>query len=68
MSVRRINASEPCARTVASLDDNITVADTGNSTVLYNLPRDIDAIDDVVGTPRRGGFGRRLRQLFGRGA
>ena len=48
MTVRRINASEPCARTVASLDDAITVAHTGNSTVLYNLPRDIDALDEAA--------------------
>ncbi|QPK83194.1 hypothetical protein G7Y29_10285 [Corynebacterium qintianiae] len=65
MSVRRINASEPCARTVASLDNSITVADTGDSTVLYNLPRDIDAIDEVVTSSRGGGFGSRLRRLFG---
>jgi len=48
MSVRSINASEPCARTVASLDDAITVAKTGESTVLFNLPRSIEDIDDKV--------------------
>ena len=62
MTVRRINASEPCARTVASLDDAISVADTGNSTVLYNLPRDIDALDEAV--PSRRGLGKRLKGLF----
>lgn len=64
MNVRRINASEPCARTVASLDDSITVADTGSSTVLYNLPRDIDAIDEVVAGSQDKGLGQRIKGLF----
>ena len=42
--------------------DAITVADTGNSTVLYNLPRDIDALDEAV--PSRRGLGKRLKGLF----
>lgn len=65
MPVRRINASEPCARTVASLDDAITVADTGSSTVLFNVPRDIDAIDRAVGPQRGGGVRGRLKKLLG---
>ncbi|MEX3505495.1 hypothetical protein [Corynebacterium sp. LK2510] len=62
MNVRSIKASEPCARTMASLDDSITVAKTGDSTVLFNLPRNIEDIDSK--TTRATGIGGRIRELF----
>ena len=37
MTVRSINASAACANTVAKLDPSITVARTGESTMLLNL-------------------------------
>lgn len=51
MSVRSIKGADPCAHTVARLDGSITVARTEQSTVLYNLPRDIGEIDGKVGKP-----------------
>ena len=63
MTVRSVSASQPCARTLASLDDAITVARTGATTVLYNLPRSLEELDRNV-PPARGRSV--LRRLFGR--
>ncbi len=65
MTVRSVTASGPCARTIARLDGGITVARTGESTVLLNLPRSIGEIDARVREPRRGGVVTRVRRLFG---
>ncbi|AQQ16304.1 hypothetical protein CGLAU_11880 [Corynebacterium glaucum] len=62
MTVRSINASAACANTVAKLDPSITVARTGESTMLLNLPRDIAEIEKAAEAPK--GFGTRLRELF----
>lgn len=61
MTVRSINASAACASTVAKLDPSITVAKTGESTMLLNLPRDIEEIDKATKTQR---FNRWLHGLF----
>lgn len=63
MTVRSINASAACAGTMAKLDPSITVARTGESTMLLNLPRDIQEIDKATesGLTR---LRRRVGKLF----
>lgn len=48
MTVRSINGPAACAATVAKLDSSITVAKTGKDTLLLNLPRSIDEIDQAT--------------------
>lgn len=48
MTVRSINGPAACAATVAKLDPSITVAKTGKDTLLLNLPRSIDEIDQAT--------------------
>ena len=62
MTVRSINGPAACASTVAKLDPSITVAKTGENTLLLNLPRSIEDIDDKVsgGEAQRRGLVSRL--------
>lgn len=62
MTVRSINSSAACASTVAKLDPSITVAHTGTTTMLLNLPRDIAELDKASKRSKRGFFDR-LRSL-----
>lgn len=48
MTVRSINGPAACASTVAKLDPSITVAKTGENTLLLNLPRNIEEIDKAT--------------------
>ena len=48
MTVRSINGPAACASTVAKLDSSITVAKTGENTLLLNLPRSIEEIDKAT--------------------
>jgi len=48
MTVRSINGPAACASTVAKLDPSITVARTGENTLLLNLPRNIEDIDKAT--------------------
>ena len=48
MTVRSINGPAACASTVAKLDPSITVAKTGENTLLLNLPRSIDEIEKAT--------------------
>lgn len=48
MTVRSINGPAACAATVAKLDPSITVAKSGEDTLLLNLPRSIDEIDQAT--------------------
>ena len=48
MTVRSINGPAACASTVAKLDPSITVAKTGENTLLLNLPRSIEDIDQAT--------------------
>ena len=48
MTVRSINGPAACASTVAKLDPSITVAKTGENTLLLNLPRNIEDIDKAT--------------------
>ncbi|WP_175934286.1 hypothetical protein [Corynebacterium sp. Marseille-P4321] len=64
MTVRSINAPAACAATVAKLDPSITVARTGESTMLMNLPRDINQLEQATDTGLKG-FRRKLAKLFG---
>ena len=41
-------SSAACASTVAKLDPSITVAKTGENTLLLNLPRNIEEIDKAT--------------------
>lgn len=65
MTVRSINASAACAGTVAKLDPSITVAKTGQSTMLLNLPRDIREIDAATDTGTFAAVRRRVGKLLG---
>lgn len=57
------NASPACASTMARLDDSITVAHTHESTMLLNVPRSIDEINDALET-RDQGFMAKLKNFF----
>ena len=48
MTVRSINGPAACASTAAKLDPSITVARTGENTLLLNLPRNIEDIDKAT--------------------
>lgn len=48
MTVRSINGPAACASTVAKLDPSITVAKTGENTLLLNLPRNIEEIEKAT--------------------
>jgi len=48
MTVRSMNGPAACASTVAKLDPGITVAKTGENTLLLNLPRNIEEIDKAM--------------------
>ena len=65
MTVRFIHAPAACASTVAQLEPGITIAHTEKSTMLLNLPRNIDELDKVTGEADGGkprGFFSRLRK------
>lgn len=61
MTVRSINGPAACASTVAKLDPSITVAKTGENTLLLNLPRSIDEIEKATADKS---FRSRLSRLF----
>ncbi|WIM67582.1 hypothetical protein QP027_10905 [Corynebacterium breve] len=62
MTIRSLNDASPaCATTMARLDDSITVAHTNTSTMLLNMPRSIDELEEATQSQ---GFFTKFKNLF----